>query len=63
MKTIIHTIPNCPWCVKAKTLLDLMGVEYEEIQGKHPDHPTAPYIIIDGKPIGGFTELSNHVRS
>jgi glutaredoxin len=63
MKATIHTIQNCPWCVRAKKLLELMGVEYEELSGKHPDWPTAPYIVIDGKPIGGFTELANHVRS
>ncbi|MGA1718448.1 MAG: glutaredoxin domain-containing protein, partial [Aquiluna sp.] len=53
----------CPWCVRAKKLLELMGVEYEEVSGKHPDWPTAPYIILDGNPIGGFTELANHARS
>lgn len=31
MKATIHTIPNCPWCVRAKKLLELMGVEYEEM--------------------------------
>jgi len=63
MKTaVIYTIPQCAWCHRAKKLLELMGIEYEERLGKHPDHPTAPYIIIDGQPIGGFTELADSVR-
>lgn len=62
MTATIHTIPNCPWCLRAKKLLELTGVEYEEVSGKHPDWPTAPYIVIDGNPIGGFTELADYVR-
>lgn len=61
--TVIHTIPNCPWCLRAKALLDALNMEYEEIQGKHPDWPTAPAIVVDGILIGGFTELARHVRT
>jgi len=63
MSVTIHTLTNCPWCVKAKALLTAMGLEYEEVLGRHPDWPTAPYIVIDGKPIGGFTELADYARS
>lgn len=63
MKATINTLPNCPWCVKAKKLLDLKGVEYEEIHGKFDGWETVPYIEIDGQPIGGFTELARYLRS
>ena len=63
MKGTINTLPNCPWCVKAKKLLDLKGVEYEEIHGKFDGWLTVPYIEIDGRVIGGFTELARYLRS
>ena len=63
MKAEINTLPNCPWCVKAKKLLDLKGIQYTELHGKSDKWPTAPYIEIDGEPIGGFTELARYLRS
>ena len=63
MKATINTLPNCPWCVKAKKLLDLKGIEYTEVNGKVDNWPTVPYIEIDGQGIGGFTELARFVRS
>ncbi|MDP8910957.1 MAG: glutaredoxin, partial [Actinomycetota bacterium] len=58
----------CGYCVRAKALLDSKGLSYEEI--RLDDEPsfrqmllertggwTVPQILIDGTPIGGFTEL------
>ena len=58
----------CGFCVRAKALLDSKGIPYEEIQ--LDDEPrfrqklfeltggwTVPQIVIDGQPIGGYTEL------
>jgi glutaredoxin 3 len=58
----------CGYCVRAKTLLESKGIEYEEIS--LDDDPgfrqklfdltsgwTVPQILIDGRPIGGYTEL------
>ena len=58
----------CGYCVRAKALLESRGVEYEEIS--LDDDPafrqklfdltggwTVPQILIDGRPIGGYTEL------
>lgn len=59
---VIYTMDNCPWCQRAKLLLDMMGAEYEEIQQKHPDWPTFPAILHEGTLIGGFTELADYVR-
>jgi glutaredoxin 3 len=64
----MYTTRWCGYCVRAKSLLDGKGVEYEEIlldddpvfrQSLHEltGGWTVPQIVIDGKPIGGFTEL------
>ena len=58
----------CGYCVRAKRLLDSKGLAYEEIA--LDDDPafrqtvhdltggwTVPQILIDGVPIGGYTEL------
>ena len=62
MKAEINTLPDCPWCVKAKKLLDLKGIEYQEILSKSQKWKTVPYIVIEGQGIGGFTELAGFLR-
>jgi glutaredoxin 3 len=64
----IYTTRWCGFCVRAKALLDARGLRYEEI--RLDDEPafrrllfdrtggsTVPQILIDGRPIGGYTEL------
>ncbi len=63
MTALINTLPNCPWCVKAKKLLDLKGIQYIELDGKSDLWPTVPYIEVDGQAIGGFTELARFLRN
>lgn len=63
MKAQIWTIENCPYCIKAKKLLEHKGLKYKEMQGFHPDWPTVPYIIVDGKGVGGLAELARYVRT
>ena len=64
----IYTTRWCGYCVRAKTLLDSRGVEYDEIpmddevgfRQKLLDLTggwMVPQILVDGKPIGGYTEL------
>ena len=62
MSATINTLPNCPWCVKAKKLLALKGIKYTEVNGKVDKWKTVPYIEIDGNPVGGFTELAAYCR-
>ncbi|HWL32392.1 MAG TPA: glutaredoxin domain-containing protein [Gaiellaceae bacterium] len=67
-RIVIYTTRWCGYCVRAKTLLDGKGIVYEEIS--LDDEPTfrrnlqeltggwtVPQILIDGTPIGGYTEL------
>jgi glutaredoxin 3 len=64
----IYTTRWCGYCVRAKALLRSRGFEFEEISLDHDPafrrklHDltggwTVPQILIDGEPIGGYTEL------
>ena len=75
MATIqMYTTRWCGYCVRAKTLLESRGLSFEEISlDDDPDFRrrlldltggwTVPQIIIDGRPIGGYTELWQLDRS
>lgn len=64
----IYTTPICPYCVRAKALLDKKGVAYKEVdvmahpakrkemQQRSGGH-TVPQIFIDGEAIGGCDDL------
>jgi glutaredoxin 3 len=67
-KIEIYTTRWCGYCVRAKALLDGKGIAYEEVSlDGEPSFRrrleeltggrTVPQILIDGKPIGGYTEL------
>jgi glutaredoxin 3 len=64
----------CAYCVRAKALLQSRGIEFEEISlDEDPEFRanlfeltggwTVPQILIDGQPIGGYTELWRLDRS
>ena len=64
----MYTTRWCGYCVRAKALLDARGIPYEEIDlGEDPGFRatlneltggwTVPQILIDERPIGGYTEL------
>jgi glutaredoxin 3 len=65
----MYTTSWCGYCVRAKALLDARGIEYEEVRLDDDDPAfrqklfdltggwTVPQIVIDGRPIGGYTEL------
>jgi glutaredoxin 3 len=67
-KVQLYSTRWCGYCVRAKALLESRGIEYEEIS--LDDDPafrrklfdltgglTVPQILVDGRPIGGYTEL------
>ena len=71
-KAVVWSKNSCTFCVQAKSLLALKGIEFEErnIQGEWtkedllkvvPEARTLPQIFIDDKHIGGFTELKRHL--
>src|ERR671937_155295 len=64
----MYTTRWCGYCVRAKALLEGKGVPYEEISlDNDPAFRrtlldltggwTVPQILIEGRPIGGYTEL------
>jgi glutaredoxin 3 len=68
-KAIIYSRSTCPFCVKAKALLEQEGVAYQEIDlnlypekrdemiGKSNGAATVPQVFINGQHIGGCDDL------
>jgi glutaredoxin 3 len=68
-KVEIYTKWGCPYCVRAKALLDGKGVGYEEYDitlggpkkaemlERVPGARTVPQILIDGEAVGGCDDL------
>jgi glutaredoxin 3 len=67
-KVQIYTTQYCPYCVRAKALLDKKGVAFEEIDIADDDaqwawlaeasgQQTVPQIFVDGRPLGGFSDI------
>ncbi len=66
---IIYTKSHCPYCVKAKQLLDSKHVSYTEISIESDEEQrdkmiklsgrrTVPQIFINDQPIGGFDDIA-----
>lgn len=64
----IFTTPWCPYCIRAKQLLDKKGVSYENIDVSYDQETraellkltgsrTVPQIFLNGKSIGGCDDL------
>jgi glutaredoxin 3 len=64
----IYTTRWCGYCTRAKSLLQSKGVEFDEVvldgdpAFRRRLHEltggwTVPQIVIDGRPVGGYTEL------
>jgi glutaredoxin 3 len=66
---VVYTTDRCPYCIRAKRLLDSKGLAYEEINlGRNPDGRMAlarktgmmtfPQVLIDDVLVGGFEETA-----
>jgi glutaredoxin 3 len=64
----VYSTRSCPYCLRAKRLLDERGIPFDEIDVsddaelradliRRTGRRTVPQIFIDGKAIGGFEEL------
>jgi glutaredoxin len=71
--TTVWSKDHCPYCDQAKTLLTQRRIQFEEKKIGHgytkeqllEEVPTArsvPQIVINGKSIGGFTELKRYIE-
>ncbi|ESK39681.1 glutaredoxin 3 [Acinetobacter nectaris CIP 110549] len=66
---VIYSTTVCPYCVRAKQLLERKGISYKEVNlsNEAPDvrielmqrtnHRTVPQIFINDQFIGGFDQL------
>jgi glutaredoxin 3 len=68
MKVRVYTKQNCPFCLRAKRLLEKKRVAYEEIDVEGDDElrlwlaeatgqKTVPQIFAGERSLGGFTDL------
>ena len=65
----------CPYCVKAKKLLEMKGISFEErnisagvwtreqLLAACPGARTVPQIVIDGVLIGGYDQLEEYFKA
>jgi len=71
---VMYTTQVCPYCVRAKALLNARGIEFEERsvdlspEGRQflielSGRRTVPQILINDTPIGGYDELAALNRS
>lgn len=74
MTNIIWSKDNCPYCTKAKILLDNRNIPYEErniskdwtkesLLEAVPDARTVPQIFLWGKYIGGYDSLLEYIEN
>ena len=67
-KITVYTKRNCPFCVRAKRLLERKGVAYDEIRVEGNDdlriwlaeatgQKTVPQIFVGDRSLGGFSDL------
>ena len=73
-EVVIYRTPHCGYCVRVHQLLEAKGVAFKEVdvsedEGKRrwlldvTKRRTVPQVFINGKPVGGFDELSRLSRS
>jgi len=67
-KITLYSKDNCPFCVRAKHLLEKKGVAFEEIRVDGKDdlrvwlaettgQKTVPQIFVGERPLGGFSDV------
>lgn len=71
MNIVLYSKPNCNWCVKAKELMNKLGLKYDEkkldedytrdyLRLLVPENLplTVPQIFVDGNRIGGYEDFA-----
>ena len=73
MQIEVYTKDKCIYCELSKIALTEMKWQFtqynldedftrEEILAKFPEQSTYPYIVIDNKLIGGYTDLTEYIK-
>ena len=74
MKAVIWSKDLCPFCDRAKALLQQKGIQYEErkigfgwnreqLFEAVPNAKTVPQIFLDGELIGGYDNLKKYFEA
>lgn len=69
----VYSKDDCPFCVKAKTVLSLRNIKFtekkigvdvtrEQLLEAIPNARTVPQIVINGDPIGGYEQLVKYIE-
>ena len=69
----IYGKDECPMCFKVKTVLELLGKEYEykelnkyyteeEFESKFPDTLALPQVVLDGKVLGNANQTLKYLK-
>lgn len=69
----VYTKPDCPYCVKAKSLLKMNGLEFTEVKigtdvtrefvmENFPSMRSVPIITKDDALVGGYTQLEESLK-
>lgn len=72
-KVVIYTKDYCPYCDRAKEYFAARGIAFEEIDvtrdaqlyadlKQRTGHLTVPQIFIDGRFVGGYTDMMDKIR-
>jgi len=67
-KITVYTKDNCPYCVRAKRLLERKGVAFEEVNVEGRDdlrvwlveasgQKTVPQVFVGERSLGGFSDI------
>jgi glutaredoxin-like protein len=72
LNVTVFSREGCPYCVRAKGMLDDAGIEYEELVLNRDfsestiraisGHSTVPQVFIDGERIGGSEQLEDYLN-
>lgn len=77
-KILVYSSTNCPYCIKAKRLLSMLNLDFEDIncdenfdetcaklsqEYNQPCIATVPQIIINDRYVGGYDNLEKLYKS
>ena len=70
---VVWSKPDCPYCVKSKSILRNFNIQFEErvlgqdftreqLLENYPTAKTFPVVVVDGFYIGGYTQLEQKLN-
>ncbi len=74
MTVIMYSKPNCSYCVRAKSFMEMRNIEFverkvgvdttrEELMEAAPNARTVPQIFVNGELVGGYTEFVSYIEN